>query len=603
MRRERLAPSRNVPFGHAVPFGLALALTLSLAAMLPTGATPPAWAERSVDGDEELLPIGETPEEIEFRARYQRKAFMSDPPPVAPIRNCAEFEPCTGALIRYPLGVPYNLIHELTDDVIVHVIVSSTSYSTAVANFVAQGVDTSRVEWVVAPNNSIWTRDYGPWFVFDGNGDQVILDHFYNRPARPDDNQIPAVLGGLWGIPVVTHDLWHTGGNYMTEGHGLSYSTDLVWNENLSMTHQQIAQFMNDYYGVDPYNVLPDISTAGIHHIDTWGKLLDEETVLVKEVATNHADYPELEANAATIAGLTNKYGRPFRVVRVFCHAIQSGGVAAYTNSLILNGKVLVPMFNNATRDSAALNVYRANMPGYEAIGFSYSGWLTDDALHCRVMGIADRYMLRVDHNPVQRGIETLPVDVRVFIDDRSEAGLNMTATGLHWRVVGSPTYTDAALVPDAEPDWYVGQIPGQAAGTEVEYYVTAADLTGRTASRPRTAPAAAIRFAFEAVTGVPAPGDRRPADLALDAPLPNPFAGATALRFRLASPGVVRLTVFDTSGRAVARLVDGPLGAGPHEARWDGRSEEGARVAAGVYLFVLDAQGERHARRAVLLR
>jgi hypothetical protein len=40
----------------------------------------------------------------------------------------------------------------------------------------------------------------------------VILDHYYNRPARPDDNLIPRVLAQLWGIPVVTHDLWHAGG-------------------------------------------------------------------------------------------------------------------------------------------------------------------------------------------------------------------------------------------------------------------------------------------------------------------------------------------------------------------------------------------------------
>lgn len=561
-----------------------------------------AWAERSVDGDEELLPIWETPTELEFRARYQRKALINDPHPVPPIRNVAEFEPCTGALIRYPLGIPYNLINALTEEVMLHVIVSSANYTTAVANFTSQGVNLSRVEWIIAPNNSIWTRDYGPWFVFDGNGDQVILDHFYNRPARPDDNQIPVVLGALWGIPVVTHDLWHTGGNYMTEGHGLSYSTDLVWTENPSMTHVQIAQFMYDYYGVAPYDVVPDISTIGIHHIDTWGKLLDEETVLVKEVATGHPDYEELEANAATIAGLTNMYGRPFRVVRVFCPSIATGGVASYTNSLILNGKVFVPLFGDGAQDSAALQVYRDNMPGYEVIGFTHSGWQTDDALHCRVMGIHDRYMLRVDHSPVQRAVETVPVEVRVFIDDRSEAGHDMAATALHWRAVGEPSYTATQLLADLEPDWYVADIPSHPAETEIEYYVTAADLTGRTASRPRTAPNAAHRFKFQAVTSVARADDPREA-AALAPPLPNPFRDATQLRFRIDSPGYTRLSVFDASGRSVTRLVEGPLGAGTYDTSWDGRSAGGGEVAAGVYFFVLDAHGNRQAERAVRLK
>jgi agmatine/peptidylarginine deiminase len=561
----------------------------------------PAWAERSVDGEEELLPIWETPEELAFRASFPRGSMASDPPPTAPIRNVGEFEPATGALIRYPLGIPYTLIHELTEDVMLHVIVDNANHANAVANFNAQGVNMSQVEFIIAPNNSIWTRDYGPWFVFDGNGDQVILDHFYNRPLRPDDNQIPRVLAQHWGIPWVTHDLWHTGGNYMTEGHGLSYSTDLVWNENAGMSHAQIAQFMSDYYGVDTYNVLPDISPSGIHHIDTWGKLLDEETVLVKQVQSNHADYPELEANALTIAGLTNKYGRPFRVVRVFCGPIPSG-VASYTNSLILNNRVLVPTFNRPAEDAAALQVYRDNMPGYEVLGFYHSAWLTDDALHCRVMGIYDRFMLRVDHNPVQEGIEGIPVPVLVNIDDRSETGLNAAATALHWRIAGEPTYVAVPLAPEPEPDWYVAEIPGQPAGTDVEYYVTAADMSGRDAARPRPAPLAAYRFTFQATSGVD-PADAPPAILALDPVTPNPFNPSAKVRFHLPEAAPVRLSVMDITGREVARLIDRTLTAGDHQVMWEGRTAGGGQAPSGIYLMMLEAGGQRLTQRAVLLK
>lgn len=577
---------------------LALSLLLLL---LPI----PAAAEWSVDGEEELLPIGETPEEVALRAALPRDAFasVSDPPPLAPVRNIAEFEPVTGALIRYPLGIPYALIHEMTEEVMVHVVVDNVNHPAAVANFTAQGVNMERVEFIVAANNSVWTRDYGPWFVFDGNGDQVILDHFYNRPLRPDDNQIPRVLAMHWGIPVVTHDLWHTGGNYMTEGHGLSYSTDLVWNENPTMTHEQIGDFMLDYYGVDTYHVEPDISQTGIHHIDTWGKLLDEETVLMKQVAPTHPDYPELEANAAHVAGLTNKYGRPFRVVRVTCGPIPSG-VASYTNSLILNNKVLVPIFNRPAEDQAALQVYQDNMPGYEVIGFYYSEWLTDDALHCRVMGIQDRYLLRVDHNPVQEGTAGMPAPVTVFIDDRSEAGLDMAATALHWRVAGGPDYTAVPLAPEAELDWYVAEIPAQSAGTEVEYYITARDLSERTAARPRTAPLAAYRFTFEGTAGI-APGQASPRALVLDPVSPNPFNLSAGARFQFHLPVATetKLSVFDVSGREVARLMDRTLAAGAHEATWNGRITGGAEAPSGTYLIVLEATGERLIRRAVLLR
>jgi len=595
------APRRAARAARSAVLAAAFACAIGLAA--PRYAS----AERSVDGDEELLPIGETAEEAAFRATFQRKALVTDPPPLPPIRNVAEFEPCTGALIRYPLGVPYNLIKEMAEDVIVHVIVNSANYNAAVTNFLANGVDTSRVDFIIAANNSIWTRDYGPWFVFDGNGDQVIIDHYYNRPARPNDNVIPSVLGGLWGIPVIEHDLWFTGGNYMTEGHGLSYSSDLVWTENAAMTPAEIGAFMFEYYGVDAYNVLPDVSTSGIHHIDTWGKLLDEETVLMKEVAPTHADYPELEANALTIAGLTNKYGRPFRVVRVFCPAIPSG-VAAYTNSLILNDKVLVPLFSRAPWDSLALETYKQNMPGYEVIGFNYSGWLTDDALHCRVMGIADRYMLRIDHNPISVAVAGLPAPVSVFVDDRSTAGIDMAATALHWRISGDSAFSAVPLVAATEPDWYIAEIPEQAAGVEAEYYVAAADMSGRAAARPRTAPApgAVYRVTFEAATRVdpPAGAGASGVDAAAIAIEPNVLrpGGASRVRLDLARPGRVRVAAYDVTGREVARIAERALPAGAHELRWTARATDGAALASGVYLIVLEAPGVRVARRVFVL-
>ena len=579
---------------------------LALACWLGALPVAPTHTERSTDGDEELLPINETEAEralgnLLAPRLLAPRARASDPPPVGPIRNVAEFEPCTGVLIRYPLGLPYSLIREMTRDVTVHVIVSSENYGTAVANFNAEGVDTSRVEWVVAPNNSIWTRDYGPWFVFDGNGKEVILDHFYNRPTRPDDDQIPIVLGAKWGIPVVTHTLWHTGGNYMSEGHGLSYSTDLVWYENPSMSHSEIAQFMRDYYGVGEYQVLPDISPDGIHHIDTWAKLLDEETVLVKQVDASHPDYGRIEATAATIAGLTDKYGRPFRVARVFCPPIPSGDVAAYTNSLILNNRVFVPNFNTPAADAAALEVYRNSMPGYEVIGVDGS-WLSQDALHCRVMGIHDRYMLRVDHNPVQQAGPGLPVPITMYADDRSEAGLDMTFTKLYWRQAGASAFTAVPFVPTSQPDWYEAQIPAQPPLAKVEYYVTARDLTGRTASRPRPAPYATYRFSVSATASAGTPDGASNGNLELTTS-PTPFQSGAVVRFRLGAAGPVRLAVYDVRGREVARLVERSLPAGAHKFEWSGQSANGAPAPSGVYFVLLKAAGERASRRVVLIR
>ena len=69
----------------------------------------------------------------------------------------------------------------------------------------------------------------------------------------------------------------------------------------------------------------------------------------------------------------------------------------------------------------------------------------------------------------------------------------------------------------------------------------------------------------------------------------PNPFHSSTRISFTLAKPSVVRLTVFDVTGRRVATVVDGAMLAGRHSAAWSGRDSAGRTVASGVYFYRLD--------------
>lgn len=72
--------------------------------------------------------------------------------------------------------------------------------------------------------------------------------------------------------------------------------------------------------------------------------------------------------------------------------------------------------------------------------------------------------------------------------------------------------------------------------------------------------------------------------------PMPNPFNPSTTLRFDLPSAQSVRLVVYNPSGRRVATLISDTLPAGRHEARWQGRDHAGRPVAAGTYLYRLEA-------------
>ncbi len=111
-----------------------------------------------------------------------------------------------------------------------------------------------------------------------------------------------------------------------------------------------------------------------------------------------------------------------------------------------------------------------------------------------------------------------------------------------------------------------------------------------------------AVNTAFPvAVSGNVGVGD---ATAAFDfAPVsPNPLRDSARLAFTTTREGAVRLEVFDAQGRRAATLVAATLPAGRHFVSWDGRGEDGRRLAAGLYLARLQAEGRSLQRRVIVI-
>lgn len=89
---------------------------------------------------------------------------------------------------------------------------------------------------------------------------------------------------------------------------------------------------------------------------------------------------------------------------------------------------------------------------------------------------------------------------------------------------------------------------------------------------------------------------------LLLGAPIPNPTAAMLDIEFSLLTPGTVRLTLHDATGRLVRELLAGPMPSGIHRARWDGRNASGAEVSSGVYFARVNA-GKHSATRKVIVQ
>lgn len=191
----------------------------------------------------EDLPIGLSPRE---RARLgEIGAFKSlTAPPLAPVRASAEWDENVGVLCLWDNASLMNELRKTND---VYVITQNQSWW--VSWLTSNGIPTTNFHYLNAPTNTWWVRDYGPWFVWDGNHDFGLVDNIYNRP-RPLDDVIPGAIAAAYGIPYYGMDLIHTGGNYYTDGYGNAWSARLVYQENPTKTKSQVDQLMADYLGI-----------------------------------------------------------------------------------------------------------------------------------------------------------------------------------------------------------------------------------------------------------------------------------------------------------------------------------------------------------------
>jgi agmatine/peptidylarginine deiminase len=446
--------------------------------------------------------------------------------PTERVRVAAEWEPALGVLVQWPLMIPESLVMEIAkDDTLFVLVEDEASRSEAEGKFAEWEMDPENVQFIVAePGDAhAWTRDWGPLARFsDANGYSLVDPWFDDYPlsgARCDgrlyserrlffedfenDDLATGVLADILDFASVRLPIVLTGGNVMTDGRGTAFSTCAMLNENrtLGVTEDQFFSTVGQQLGISRYVIIPNFEIFGIQHIDCFLKLLDEERILVARPPEGHSHYERSETIVRELSSLTNAYGRRYEIIRIDTPPYWWDFMPAYTNALILNRKVLVPLYG-IPADQDALETWRKAMPGYRVIGFEHRGnwlerWAWFDAVHCRTRAIWDPGMLYMAHRRIDEAVfpaEAYPIEVQ--IRDYSQAGLIGEKLGLSWRLRGEERWQMIPLEGTADPETFVASIPGVAVGQRVEYFLSAADHSGRRESLPRTAPDGYYSFA-----------------------------------------------------------------------------------------------------------
>ena len=589
-----------------------LALTASLLHGQERDGRPPAILDSALASSPARrvpLPRGLSADELLLLPSYVPPAGTRVAPPPRPVRALAEYEEVEGIIVTWAYTYQDLLLSKIVDAAQEEGRVwilsrPNTSDSVSVQAYLAsRGIPLDSVTFLSVANNSIWARDYGPWTVYDTVTDSMgIVDFRYNRP-RPLDDVVPATLARLWDLPLyqavtMPDSLAHPGGNFMVDGSGAGFASDLILNENRLLGASRIDSILLRYCGVDQFYRLDTLLYDKIHHIDMHVKLLDEETVLVGEYPLGIADHAGLEKIAGLFAHTPTMYGRPYRVVRIPMPADNSGRYPpqspflTYTNSLIVNGTVLVPIYNLPS-DSVALRIYREAMPGYRILGLDCNSIIGQNgAIHCITKEVGVREPFRIRHarlrdggDAMQSHLVTAEISIRGGVDSAFVA----------WKVDSDSAYDRVPMALAGEA--WTASIPPQPPGVTVQYYIEAAAASGRRARKPLVGPMGPYAFTVTPALDVASSGEIGGA-FALAQNYPNPFNPSSTIAFRLRISGHATLRVYDLLGRAVATLLDGYHEAGEHSVHFDG-----SRLSSGVYVYRLQSAGTTLTRRMLLLR
>lgn len=89
----------------------------------------------------------------------------------------------------------------------------------------------------------------------------------------------------------------------------------------------------------------------------------------------------------------------------------------------------------------------------------------------------------------------------------------------------------------------------------------------------------------------------------ALFAPSPNPARDGAAISFRIGQPEFVRLSIADAQGRHVRTLQNGMMTPGDHAQLWNGLSDNGRAVPAGLYFITMRSSQGLLSRRLAVIR
>lgn len=518
---------------------------------------------------QEELPKGltETERDLLPQFKFNSHLLISDPPE-GPVRAAAEWEEVEYLLVRWTNSYQ-NILRQIVEVGVQEckVIITTQNESSVTSYLTNQGVDLTNVEFLNTGSNSIWIRDYGGNTIYsDDVGERALTDWIYNRP-RPLDDVMPTEHVNMIGMPIYVtdtgiNDLVNTGGNYMSDGLGNAFASNLILEENeagnpynvSAKTEDEIDAIMNAYMGIENYIKMETLPYDEIHHIDMHMKLLDEETILVSRYPEGVADGPQIEENINyVLSNFQSPFGTPYEIKWIDAPPSTSGSYPdtggyyrTYSNAVFVNKSIIVPTYRPEV-DEPALDYLRELLPGYNVVGIDVDNSnepliASLGAIHCITHTIGVDEPLWIVHQPINE-VPTSNTSVSINAMIKHISGIN-NAT-VYWREAGESEFNQLSMTIIGVDNWSVDLLIPSGAES-IEYYIEAEANSGKSLARPLVAPEGFWTFIVANLS------NEEWADNNISAPYPNPTSEEVSFQLNQIE-GAVKVSIYNILGQKLS--------------------------------------------------
>lgn len=243
---------------------------------------------------------------------------------------------------------------------------------------VAKRLLSGSIELVEIPVNDGWSRDSGPIFLVNGNGERRVAGFTFNGwgakfPPYDDDALLKARLCEYLDVEMYEIDLVLEGGGIVFDGEGTVMTTEqclLHPNRNPGMTKSDVEAYFSDYLGASKTIWLdrglePDPITDG--HVDGICAYAAPGVVLLHTTDDrNDPNYEICKDAKRRLQNTTDARGRSLEVID-----IPLGERVAHIGFYIVNGGVIVPLAGDREQDDEPLAILRDVFPDREVVGVS----------------------------------------------------------------------------------------------------------------------------------------------------------------------------------------------------------------------------------------